>query len=282
MPHTTLSIGAFLGDARRRGVAEIDAEVLAAAALQARREFVISNTDFVPSLRARRRMQRYLIRRKRGEPVAHILRYREFFGMQFMVNRSVLIPRPETEHLVEETIRIAHRMPRPRIWDIGTGSGAIAVSLARYLRSALVVATDISARALSVAKKNAHGNGVHERIKFIKSNLLSDVEDVPVDIIVANLPYIDPCEKLDSSVAHFEPHRALYGGIGGVEIIGRLLGQIAARTCLPSHILLEIGLGQADALSSLKKKYFGNASMDFKNDLAGIARVCMITVCTKN
>jgi release factor glutamine methyltransferase len=214
-------------------------------------------------------LQELIERRIKGEPAAYINGYREFYGLDFYVNRDVLIPRPETEHLVDKSINMVQKHQKPLIADVGTGCGIIAVSLALNLPRAKIYATDISALALKVARLNCHKHGVSDRIKLIKGDMLEALPE-PVDFIVANLPYVTQSE-LD--VSSFEPLLALDGGIDGVEKIKRLCHQVSGKLLPGGCLLLEIGQGQREAVTTLLNNLFPTAGIEVTPDLSGIDRV---------
>ncbi len=164
-------------------------------------------------------------RRRDGEPIQYITGEAEFYGLNFKVNRDVLIPRPETEHLVEKVIDLARGFERPRIVDVGTGSGAIAVALASRLPDARIHATDQSAAALEVARGNAARKGVAERVRFYEGDLLVPVAEIKFDLIVSNPPYVAETDRdsLAVEVRDYEPAQALFAGADGLEIYRRLI-----------------------------------------------------------
>jgi len=213
-------------------------------------------------------------RRGRFEPIQYILGEREFYGLRFLVTPDVLIPRPETEHLVEAALE---RIPVDRpfeIADVGTGSGAIAVALAVARPLARIAALDISAAALEIARKNAAAHGVGERVRFFESDLLGPVRYQAFDMIVSNPPYIAEADRetLDAEVREFEPARALFAGPSGLEIYERLIPQAFERLREGGWLLLEIGAGQESALRRLLHAW---GSVGFVDDLQGIPRVAV-------
>ena len=216
-------------------------------------------------------------RRALHEPVQHIVGTQEFYGRPFIVNRLVLIPRPETEHLVEAALAIR---PQPRhILDIGTGSGILAITLALELPDATITATDISPHALAVAQKNAQLLGATERIRFAVSDLFSAItdalpDDVRCDCIVSNPPYVPSTEVLEPQVRDYEPATALYAGKDGLAIYRRLIPQTFAHLEPGGHLLLEIGQGQRTALHRLLAQA-GFTEIRFLDDLQGIPRVAI-------
>lgn len=224
-------------------------------------------------------------RRRAGEPIQYIAGEAEFYGLPFYVNRDVLIPRPETELLVEKAIELAQELrktnmlPEPRfpglqIVDVGTGSGAIAVALAHALPFAEIAATDISSAALAVAKRNAERNGVTDRIRFLEGDLLDAVGPGPFDIVLSNPPYVPETDRntLDVEVCNFEPAQALFAGEDGLAIYRRMLPAAFRVLVAGGILLLEIGHSRQKAIQALLKKE-GFAEIEFFNDLQGIPRV---------
>lgn len=207
-----------------------------------------------------------------GEPVAYITGHREFYGLDFYVDRRVLIPRPETELLVESAIRLAKHNRADTIADIGTGSGAIAVSLALNLPRAAIYASDISPDALEVARINCERHGVQERVRLLPGDMLEALPE-PVDLIVANLPYVSELELGRSPALSFEPALALDGGADGLYQIRRLLSQLDGKLKERGHLLLEVGAGQSGAVGSLITRLFSAREIEIMPDLAGIERV---------
>ncbi len=211
-------------------------------------------------------------RRLKGEPTAYITGHREFFGLDFLVDGRVLIPRPETELLVETALELASRRSVHLIADVGTGSGAIAVSLASRLNTAVIYAVDISNESLKVAAENAAKHGVAERIRFVQGDLLGQLPQ-PVDIIAANLPYVKQAELSEVNTWGQEPAKALDGGVDGLDAIRRLIGQVNDKLKPGGALLLEIGAGQGGAITELLADTFPLAEIKLISDDAGIDRV---------
>jgi release factor glutamine methyltransferase len=180
----------------------------------------------------------------KGVPLQHITKKQEFMKLNFLVNENVLIPRPDTEILVEEVIKIANKMNKPVILDLCTGSGAIAVSLAKYVKNATVYASDISSKALEVAKENANQNDI-DNIKFVESDLFENIEKIKFDIIVTNPPYIrtDVIENLDEEVKK-EPLIALDGGKDGLDFYRKIIFQAKEYLKINGYLCFEIGYDQ--------------------------------------
>ncbi len=218
-------------------------------------------------------------RRHAGEPIQYITGEAEFYGLSFKVNRAVLIPRPETEHLVEKVIEIAgglerQRIAKQRIADVGTGSGAIAVTLVSKLPAARIHATDISAAALAVARGNAERNGVANRVAFHKGDLLAPVAGKLFDFVVSNPPYVPERDRdsLSIEVRDYEPAEALFAGIDGLDVYRRLIPAAFNALFHDRYLVLEIGFGQQATVGELlADARFEN--IEFTKDLQGIARV---------
>ena len=217
--------------------------------------------------------QHLLKRRIQGEPAAYITGRREFYGLDLAVNPAVLIPRPESELLVEKALSIANNHPLATIADIGTGSGAIAVSLAVSLPQTLIYATDISAAALETASANCRKHGVADRVRLLEGNLLEPLPE-PVDLIVANLPYVSRLELKPG----LEPSLALDGGADGTRVIERLCRQAGGRLKAGGYLLLEIGQGQREAVTAILHNILPASRIDVFPDLAGIDRALLLSL----
>ena len=219
-------------------------------------------------------------RRLRGEPTAYITGHREFYGLDFYVNPSVLIPRPESELLVEESLRLAQKHLVFTIVEIGTGCGAIAISLALNLPQAKIYATDISASALEVALFNCQKHRVVSRIRLLQGDMLDPLPE-PVDLIVANLPYVKQSELCQMRSANFEPLLALNGGSDGLEKIHQLCCQVSGKLRPQGCLLLEIGQGQGGAVTTFLRSLFPSAKIEVTPDLGGIDRMVSLTLTTQ-
>jgi len=211
-------------------------------------------------------------RRLAGEPVAYLLAEKEFYGRTFSVDRRVLVPRPETEHLVEEALRL--RLPRnPRILDIGTGSGCVALTLALERPDSTLVASDISPAALAVAAANRRRLGLEGRVALVAMDVARAAKLADFDLVISNPPYIDPADEpgLSPEVTAFEPLRALFAGRRGTSTARRLLAELEALRP-GGHLLMEIGAGQREALLEAGR----NSTFEYvssADDYAGIPRV---------
>ncbi len=224
----------------------LDAELLLAEALGCQRIELYTAYDEVPG-DAPRALFRGLVRRRgEGTPVAYLLGRREFYSLSFRVTPDVLIPRPETEHLVVALLDLAREHPRDRpvtVCDVGTGSGCVAVCAARHLPDCRVTAIDVSRKALEVARANCEDHGVAERVDFVESDLLDAVAaDRRFDFVVSNPPYVSGGEMdgLPPDVREHEPRLALDGGERGTDVIARLVPQAAAHLGPGGHLLVEI------------------------------------------
>ena len=213
-------------------------------------------------------------RRLRGEPIQYITGEAEFYGLPFRVTRDVLIPRPETEHLVERVLALAAAFPHPRIADIGTGAGAIAVALAHHLPQAAITAIDLSERALVIAQENATLNKVDARVRFLAGDLLAPVASERFDLVVSNPPYVADADRayLSVEVRDHEPALALFAGAHGLAIYRRLIPAAFAALAPGGFIALEIGCGQSAPVGELLVAA-GFAQIDFTPDLQSILRV---------
>lgn len=209
-------------------------------------------------------------RRAQGEPLQHLLGTLEFCGLTFLCDKRAMIPRPETEQLVE-VLKSEIRNPKSEIMDVGTGSGVIALCLAAGFPGAQILAVDISNDALALAQENAARLNLAERVRFLKSNLLENVEGV-FDVIVANLPYVSTQERhtLSREVLH-DPEVAVFASTRGDELVRELIAQAPSRLRPGGMLALEIGMGQSEALlSTLAEKNYRDISS--KTDYSGVTR----------
>jgi len=226
---------------------------------------------------------RFVRQRLDHEPTAYILGHWEFYGINFCVDWRALVPRPETELLVEKAIELGQFMLESgrqiAIADIGTGCGAIAISLALALPQAEIYATDVSTSALQVAEMNCRRHAVNGRVKLLRGDLLEPLPR-PVDMIVANLPYVRHSEIRDLApeIRDYEPVLALDGGEDGLHVIQQMLEQMPAKLNREASCLLEVGQGQDEAVTLLIETYFPEARTESIVDLGGIARVVRATL----
>lgn len=274
-----------LADARqtllRAGIpadeAALDAEVLARHVLECDRATLLTRArDPVPSA-FDRLYQTLVARRAAREPLAYIVGHREFWGLDFDVTPAVLIPRPETELIVEEALSaIPSRDGARRIIDVGTGSGCLAVTLAVEFPPATVIATDASHEALAVAERNAERHNLIGRIAFVRTDLFQDVSG-PADLIVSNPPYVPDGDAatLQPEVARYEPASALYGGTDGLDVIRRVLVDARQHLVTGGWLIVEFGFGQEVAVREAARG-LGWAVERIRSDLQGIPRVVVL------
>jgi len=222
------------------------------------------------------RFSDWIARRARREPSAYIVGVREFWGLDFIVTPAVLIPRPETEFVVEESLALVRPLAGPRIADIGTGSGCIAVSLAHEMPQTHVVASDVSAEALDIARRNAERHGVSARIEFVTASYLGGVEG-DFDLIAANPPYVRDGDKpaLAPDV-RYEPDVALFGGSRGLRDIEGVLDTAVAKLRPHGWLVMEFGFGQEDDVRELVDARPSLRVDHLREDLQGLARTAII------
>jgi release factor glutamine methyltransferase len=260
------------------GSPRLDAELILAHVLDQRREWLVAHDESLITPEQRRIFDKLITLRRRGMPVPYILGRRGFFERDFRVTSHVLIPRPETEHLVEAALAwVADRGGTSaeglHIVDVGTGSGVIALSLAARLPRAHILATDVSAAALLVARENGTGLG---NVRYVQANLLDGIR-ASFDVICANLPYIATHDLSVLDVAKFEPPVALDGGGDGLTLIRELLRQAPSHLKKPGLVLLEIGADQGANARALAQTAFPNAVVTVLKDYGGLDRVVRIS-----
>lgn len=276
-----------------KDIGMFEATVLLRYVLQKDELWIATNSSFRLTTKQINTFKKIVHLRTKHKPIAYILGEKEFYGYLFSVNKSTLIPRPETETLIDSAIEIISQshLSEPLVWDIGTGSGAIAITLAKKIPRAQILATDTSKRALQTAQKNATSHQIQSRITFLQQNLLQpkaykwllahQSSDKQV-IICANLPYLPESDKtkLAPDITEYEPKSALYSGKDGLALIFRLLGQIARHynewKYDSIYILLEFDPPQITQLYAQIKKLFPKATITFKQDLAKRDRICLI------
>jgi release factor glutamine methyltransferase len=221
-----------------------------------------------------------LIDRRAGRvPVAYLTGTREFYGLAFEVTPAVLVPRPETEAAVEAALAcLSSSADRPRILDVGTGSGCIAVALAAARTDAAILALDRSREALGVARRNAHRHRVAERVAFLTADLLSAIAPAPrFDLVVSNPPYVpDGSPEVTVDVSSHEPAAALYAGPDGLDVVRRLISDAAPRLRTGGHLIMEVGAGQAARVAALAAAAGPWAPARFQADLQGIERIAVL------
>ena len=235
----------------------LDAEILLSNALGCKRIELYTQFEHVPDEEKRATFRDYVKRRAKGEPVAYLVGYKEFYSLTFEVNSHVLIPRPETEHLVVDSLDLLVRMESStplKVCDVGTGSGAIAVAIAKHAKKCEVTAIDLSAKALEIAQTNAKTHAVADRITFLQGDLLDSLPNEPLfDLIVSNPPYVseEEYEKLAPDVKNFEPKAALLADENGTALIRRLIDQATTRLVPDGWLLVELSPMIAQEMANL-------------------------------
>lgn len=257
--------------------ASFDAEVLARHALGWDRAALVSRGREAGPPGFAERFEALVSRRVLREPVAYIVGHREFWGFEFEVTPDVLIPRPETEIIVGEAVAFARANGCRRVVDAGTGSGCIAVAVARELSDVQVIATDVSAAALAIAARNAARHGVESRISFVRTDLLDGL-DAAADLILSNPPYVPERDAavLQPEVAKFEPLSALLGGEDGLDVIRRLVHEAPKALAPGGRLVIEFGVDQEHAVRSAADSA-GWHIVTVRADLQGIPRTIVLT-----
>ncbi len=263
--------------------ARLDAEVLLRHVLGRDRAWLVAHYPDPLDGVSQSSYERYIDRRAKREPLQYITGTQEFWGIPFRVTRDVLIPRPETELVVEESLKRTSREACPIIVDLCTGSGCIAVSLAHELPKSRVFATDRSEQALDVARENARRNGVAGHIRFCQGNLFDPLDELDIggriDVITANPPYVRESERpgLQPEVRDFEPALALFAGPEGTEVADSILNAAPRYLRAGGSLVMEMGIGQAAALRNTATENRGYSAVKVLRDLAGIERVIVAT-----
>lgn len=257
----------------------LTADLLLGYVLDCDRVRILSHGEERISEEAWSRVCSLVFRRSNGEPLQYLTGEQEFYGLVFKVTPDVLIPRPETEILVEKTLELIRlQAPRPIYFaDIGTGSGCIAVAIAHEIPCSLGWAVDLSSGALRVAKENAHRHQVEERILLVQSSLFDCFPEKQfLDFVFCNPPYVaaDECDSLPCEVKNHEPHDALFGGASGLDIYHRLLPEVWPRLNPGGWVLLELGAGQAQQVGRIVEST-GLCLQTILKDLQGIPR-CLV------
>jgi release factor glutamine methyltransferase len=258
------SLGISAGEARR------DTQVLLCRALKVSRGWLAAHAHDRADPTVAAQLRTLCDRRAQGEPVAYITGTREFYGLEFAVNPAVLIPRPETEILVDLALSVLPQHASHRVLDLGTGSGAIAIALAHARPQIQVVATDISPKALAVAQDNAQRHVVN-RVEFVQSDWYTALNGERFDLIVSNPPYVARSDAHLESL-RFEPSLALVGGQDGLASLRKIIADAPAHLTRGGHLLLEHGLDQAEACAGMLGGA-GFAAIESHIDLAGIPRI---------
>ncbi len=251
-----------------------EVSTLLAHSLQVSDIWLISHDDEI--IEIPKDFEKFIKKREASYPLEYILKQTSFYGKEFYTDDRVLIPRPETEILVEKVVSICKNMQNITIVEIGTGSGVISVMLAILLPSAQIIATDISEDALKVAIINAKRYNVQDKIEFVRCNLLDDVSE-KIDVLVSNPPYIKKDEKLDKNLS-YEPRCALFGGEKGDEILKQIIDEVVQRDI--KILACEMGYDQKEKIENYLVNY--NLNAEFYKDLAGIDRGFVIKNRNKN
>lgn len=261
----------------------LDSEVILSYILNKQRSWLAANYEKNLSLWQLCRFNMMVKKRKNGTPIAYLTGHKEFFGRNFIVNKHVLIPRPETELLIEEAlVLLQHHESINNIIDVGTGSGCVAITLALETNRN-ITATDVSYDALLVAKKNAANHKVSKKINFLKGSLLdpfiaNNTSIISNGLIISNLPYIKTNELTRG--LKYEPALALDGGEDGLSLYNKLLNEIAAlpKNKMPSWLLLELHPPTALKVKKIIEQYLPNVKVVIKNDLANLPRIAVVEI----
>lgn len=254
----------------------LDAEILLAHARGCRRIELYTRFDEIVNEQQRAVMRDLVKRRAKSEPVAYLVGFREFYGLDFRVTHDVLIPRPDTETLVLELLEIIKPLDAPQILDLCTGSGCIAVATAVNKPTAQLTAVDILPKALEVARSNAERHNVADRIRFLEGDLFEPLEaGAQFDVVASNPPYVteEELDTLQPDVRLHEPRIALDGGPGGLEVLRRLVADTHCYLLPGGHLLFEIAPEQADAVVEMLDQHGSYTNAGVKKDLAGHKRV---------
>jgi release factor glutamine methyltransferase len=236
------------------GSPRMNAEVLLMFVLGANRAYVYAHPERELTAEEEARYDEALAQRATGMPSQYITGHQEFWGLDFVVSPAVLIPRPETEHLVETVLELAREVQRPKIVDVGTGSGAIALALAHELKHAELCAVDVCPDALEIARANAARLQLDGRVRFMESNVLQSLAEVhDFDFVVSNPPYVgfDEADKVQKSVREFEPRMAVFAGEQGLDVIAPLVEQAHSVLKAGGWLAVEIGYSMRDAVLNL-------------------------------
>lgn len=275
------TFGTALEGARRllgtvSDTAGLDAQTLLAEASGRDRAWILAHPEARLEPGQAQVFNDWVDRLRRGEALPYVLGWWEFYGRRFIVDPSVLIPRPETELLIEVALAfLRERSAGCRVWDIGTGSGCIGITLAADIPGLVVVATDISMAALRVASSNASEHGVSDRVSFLQADLAGPMRG-PVDLICANLPYVSRETIGVIPVSRREPRTALDGGGQGLEILGLLLSSLPRLLAPGGRALLEIGCEQGPQVLEMARYAMPSASATIRSDLSGRDRLMVV------
>jgi len=261
------------------GSPRLNAETLLMFVLGVNRAYLYAHPEREPTSEEQARYADVIAQRSTGMPAQYITGHQEFWGLDFVVSPAVLIPRPETEHLVETVLELARSVPTPRIVDVGTGSGCIALALASELQTAEVYGVDLSADALEIARANAARLQLDGRVKFLQSNVLAALAGVcDFDFVVSNPPYVsnNEADKVQRSVFEFEPRMAVFAGENGLDVILPLIEQAHAALKPSGWLAMEIGYSMRDMVLELLAPTMWD-DVRVVPDLQGIPRVVAAT-----
>lgn len=251
--------------------AALDADVLLCFVLKKSKEFVYAYPDTELTETQSKLFGKLIFEREKGIPIAYLTGTKNFYGMDLVVNKKVLIPRPETEILVEYAINAIEK--DEIVADIGTGSGCIAITVAKNSKAKKIYAVDPSSEAIAVAKQNAKKNGVAKKVTFKRGSLLQPLKKEKIDVLLANLPYLNEKETANLIA---EPRTALYGGRTGAELYEQLIEQIAGLEHKPRMMIFEIGETQAKHLTEFAKQHLPQSKTTIIKDLCGFNRFLKI------
>jgi release factor glutamine methyltransferase len=275
-PHSLLSAAIRRLEAAGVETPRLEAQLLLAHALCVSRLDILRGLDRTPTVEEIQAFEQLIAQREKRVPLAYLRGTQAFYGLDFEVSPAVLIPRPETELLVEFAIEKLRNTPGATLVDVGTGSGCIAVAAAVHLPEVRLLALDLSPDALALARRNARRHQVEKRVRFVQANLLEGVSAGRVEMIVSNPPYVTTAEveTLQPEVRDYEPRLALDGGVDGLVFQRGLIAR-ARRVLRPGGWLgLEVALGQADAVAA-RLREAGFSAVETRRDLAGIERVVL-------
>ncbi|HEX9664597.1 MAG TPA: peptide chain release factor N(5)-glutamine methyltransferase [Patescibacteria group bacterium] len=262
--------------------ANLDAVILLYHVLRKPKAYLFTHPEKLLTSKQIENYNKLIQRRLKHEPIAYLTGHKEFYGFDFLVNKNVMIPRPETELLIDQVIKTGNKIFN--IVDVGTGSGCVSVTLAKKLSRAKILTTDISKKALALAKKNAAKHQVSKKINFYQGNLLEPVKNQKIDLLVANLPYLSKKEYLHSPFARelsFEPTAALTDRADGLSLFQEIFDQLGSFSTLKKslkYLALEIGYEQAADIKKLVKKVFPKATMTIIKDFCGFDRVLIAKI----
>ena len=257
---------------------KIDTEVILSQSLNISKEDIILNLEKSININDYKRFLCKLDRRKKREPLAYILNKKEFWKNEFYVNKNVLIPRPETEHLIEETLKIIQKNTSRKILEIGVGSGCLIVSILKERKNCFAIGIDCCKKALKVANYNANLHLINNRVKIIKTDV-DNFNAGKYDLIISNPPYIDKCKLKYLDVSEYEPLRALNGGVNGIEVLTKVISKASRLLKINGKLIVEIGSDQKYKVIKLlnNNNFFVNKIV---KDLSNLDR-CIISTKTQ-